>query len=98
MFDSKLSRLAHIKQESVFYGFPMNDRHVVSEDVGCYHPCEVDWIFCASELGRVAQLSFLEVLHGCAHLDESGKDTDTFIHTVPAECLCSEESPVGFPE
>ncbi len=79
---------------------PVGERHVAVQDVGGDHPCEVDRVLGASELRRVAQLGFLEVVDGRAHLDRDGQRADALVHgrSVLAERLRAEHAPVRFAE
>ncbi len=72
----------------------MTERHVATQDIGCDHPRKIDWILRASELGRIAQLCFFEIVDRCTHLDRHGECTDPLVHAIQAERLCSEESSV----
>ncbi len=55
----KFEWFANVKNECVFDGIPMADRHVTPQHVGGHHPGEIDRILSASELWRVAELGFL---------------------------------------
>jgi len=74
------------------------DRHVAAQNAACDHTGEIDGVFRASELGRVAQLRLLEVVDRRAHLDRHGERADALVHVVLAERLRAEEASVGFPE
>ena len=71
-FHDQLLRLAYVKKERPFRAVPVGERHVAVKDVGGDHAREIDCVLGASELWRVAQLGFLEVVDRRAHLDRDG--------------------------
>lgn len=89
----ELHGLAHVEEESVLGRIPTTERHVAPQDVGCHRPREVDRILRASELGRVAELDFLEVVDRRAHLQRHGQSADPLVHVVLAERLGAEQAP-----
>jgi hypothetical protein len=62
---------------------------IAVKNIGGHHSGEVHRIFCAAELTRIAELGFLKVVNGCAHLDRHRKCTDPLIHcwTILAQGL-----------
>ncbi len=95
--DGDFSRFAHIEKKAGLGAIPVDEGHVAAHRVGGHHSSEVHGIFGASELRRIAQLGFFEVVNGRAHLQGHRQCADALVDIVLAESLRPKEAPVRFP-
>ena len=73
----------------------MADRHVAAEHAGRDHAGKVYRVLRAAELGRVAQLGFLQVIDRGSHLEQAGQGADALVDAVLAQRLGAEQAAIG---